>query len=383
MNLHPPIRLAAAATLVVGLGVLSGALGAGASTTHHDFDGGAHALFVETDAPAANTVISYTRASDGTISYAGTFATGGLGAKAANAVADPLASQGGLTLIDGGQELLAVNPGSDTVTVFAVDGTQLRLLQQVPSGGEFPDSIAAHGDLVAVLNAGGSGSVVEFAQFGGRLVALPGESRTLGLANTNPPDFVHGPGEVGYTPDGRHLIVTTKSSTNAYDVFSVSPSGALGAAPVATPADNAVPFAFSFDAQGNLVGVEASTSSLSTYRVNADGSLTSLGTVSDGAKALCWVSAANGYFFGDNAGSATVSSFTETAGGAPVVLNATAASAHAGTTDSTVSPDGGFLYVESGGAGTLDVFAIGAGGTLTPIETVFNVPVAAEGIAAS
>lgn len=383
MNLHPPIRLAASATLVVSLDVLTGALGAGAASVHHDDDAGTHALFVETDASSANTVISYTRAIDGTISYAGTFATGGLGAKAANAVADPLASQDGLTLIDGGRELLAVNPGSDTVTVFAVDGTQLRVLQQVPSGGEFPDSIAAHGQLIAVLNAGGAGSVDEFSQVGGHLVALPGESRPLGLSNTNPPDFVHGPGEVGYTPDGRHLVVTTKSSTNAYDVFSVSPSGALGAAPVATPADNAVPFAFSFDAQGNLVGVEASTSSLSTYRVNNDGSLTSLGTVSDGAKALCWISIANGYFFGDNAGSGTVSSFTEAAGGAPFVLNATAASAHAGTTDSAVSPDGGFLYVESGGAGTLDVFAIGSSGVLTPVETVFNVPVAAEGIAAS
>ncbi len=382
MKLHPPIRLAAAAALVASFGVTASTLGAGAATASHD-DAGAHALFVETDSATANAVISYTRASDGTISYAGTYLTGGLGATAANAVADPLASQGGLALIDGGHELLAVNPGSDTVTAFAVDGTQLRVLQQVPSGGEFPDSIAAHGQLVAVLNAGGAGSISEYLQADGRLVALPGASRSLGLSNANPPDFVHGPGEIGYTPDGRHLIVTTKSSTNAYDVFSVSPSGALGAAPVATPSDNAVPFAFTFDNQGNLVGVEASNSSLSTYRVDPDGSLTSLGTISDGAKALCWVAAANGYFFGDNAGSATVSSFSEVANGAPTLLDATAASAHAGTTDSTVSPDGDYLYVESGGAGTLDVFGIGAGGALTPIETVFNVPVAAEGIAAS
>jgi hypothetical protein len=48
-----------------------------------------------------------------------------------------------------------------------------------------------------------------------------------------------------------------------------------------------------------------------------------------------------------------------------------------------VSPDGKFLYVESGGAGTIDAFAIGSGGILTPIETLFNIPVASEGLAIS
>ena len=69
--------------------------------------------------------------------------------------------------------------------------------------------------------------------------------------------------------------------------------------------------------------------------------------------------------------------------GAPVLVNATAASTPAGTTDSVVSPDGKFLYVESGGAGAIGAYAIGSGGTLTPIETIFNIPVASEGLAIS
>ena len=149
-----------------------------------------------------------------------------------------------------------------------------------------------------------------------------------------------------------------------------------------TAANNAVPFAFNFDASGNLVAAEAATSSLSTYRVNSNGSLSSLGTVSDGAKALCWISSANGYVFGDNAGSATVSSFSENSAGAPVLVDATAATAHTGTTDSAVSPDGRFLYVESGGAGTIDVYGIGTGGSLSTLETIDSLPLAAEGIAA-
>ncbi len=379
MKLHLPIRALAAASLLLGLGVAATTTAAGAAP----FQRPGHALFVETDNVSGNSVLSYLRGPDGTISYVGSFPTGGLGAVAANAVADPLASQGGLALIDGGRELVATNAGSNTITVFDVFGARLREREQISSGGVFPNSVSSHGDLVAVLNAGGTGTVAEFRVFGDQLVALPNQVRSLGLNNTTPPDFVHGAGQVGYTPDGQHLVVTTKHSTDSYEVFSVAQNGSLGASPVVTAADNAVPFAFNFDAAGNLVGVEASTSSLSVYSVNANGTLTSLGSVSDGAKALCWLSSANGYFFGDNAGSASVSSFTENGSGAPTLVNAAAATAHAGTTDSTVSPDGTTLYVESGAAGTIDVYRVGAAGSLTQVETVFNIPTASEGIAAS
>jgi 6-phosphogluconolactonase (cycloisomerase 2 family) len=383
MKLQTPLRVASATALTLGLGLFALASSAGASSPRWQWQSPRQALFVETDATSGNSVLSYERASDGTISYVGNTPTGGNGATAANATADPLASQEGLALVNNGDNLIAVNAGSDTVTVFAVDGTQLTPLQQISSGGLFPDSVASNGRLVAVLNAGGAGSVAEFTWLGDHLVPLPGQTRSLGLSNTTPPDFHHGVGQVGYTPNGQHLVITGKLSDNSYLVYSVSGNGSLSQNPVITPALNALPFSFTFDSAGNLVATEASNSSLSTYRVNANGSLTNLGSVSDGAAALCWVSGANGYFYGSNAGSGTVSSFTESSAGAPLLVSATAATAHAGTTDSTVSPDGKFLYVESGGAGTIDAFAIGAGGTLTQIETIFNIPVASEGIAVS
>ena len=199
------------------------------NTSRVQLFGPASALFAETDA-STNSVISYRQASDGTISFAGSYLTGGTVRRRAGATADPLASQDGLVLANNGANLLAVNPGSDTVTVFSVQGTHLSAVQQVPSGGLFPDSIATSGRFVAVLNAGGAGSVAEFQWFNGQLVPLPGQVRSLGLANTPLPDFHHGAGQVSYTPNGQHLIVTTKLSTNAYDVFSVGFNGALGAA---------------------------------------------------------------------------------------------------------------------------------------------------------
>lgn len=386
MRSSKPFRLLSAAALLSGVitsGVAFGAAAGAAPKGHETNDAPTHALFVETDAPSGNTIISYLRGSDGTISLAGQYATGGFGAAGANSSAAPLGSQDGLLLVDHDAELIATNAGSDTLTVFSVHGTSLKPIQQIASGGQFPNSIAARGNLVTVLNAGGAGSVQEFSLVNHKLVTLPGENRTLALNNTTPPDYVHGAGQVGYTPDGQHLIVTTKHSTDSFEVFSVSSNGTLGTAPVITPANNPVPYDFNFDSSGRIFALEAATSSASVYTVNADGTLTSDGTIADGQKALCWISSANGYFYGSNAGSATITSFDESAAGAPQIVTTVAATAHAGTTDSVVSPDNKFLFVESGGAGTIDSYAIASNGALTQVATVFNIPVASEGIAIS
>ncbi len=365
------------------LGALGAATVAGAATTTKVTTPVVHALFVETDQLTANHILTYVRGNDGTISIAGNYLTGGKGGLETGAVADPLASQGGVALINGGATLVATNAGSNTISVFAVNGTALTLEQQLPSGGTFPTSIASHGNDVAVLNAGGAGSVAEFALANGKLSAISGEVRSLGLSNTNPPNFLQGPGQVGYTPNGQHLVVATKKSTSSFEVFSVSKTGVLGATATITASNNPVPFAFNFDAAGRLVDVEAGNSSLNVYTVNANGTLTSVGSIADGQKALCWLSEAQGYFFGSNAGSANVTSFAEATDGTPSVLTTVAGTTHAGTTDSVVSPDGKTLYVESGAAGTIDAFTVGSNGSLTQVETLYNIPVASEGLAVS
>ena len=111
-----------------------------------------------------------------------------------SSVVDPLASQGSLALADGDHVLLAVNAGSDTVSVFRVSGDGLALWQIIPSGGQFPTSIAVHRGLVYVLNAGGTGSVQGYVLVAGTLRPLPGSNRSLGLANTDPPNFLDAPG---------------------------------------------------------------------------------------------------------------------------------------------------------------------------------------------
>ena len=89
---------------------------------------------------------------------AGTYATGGNGGVAAAGRRVGPSRVAGLARLRRRHSLLiAVNAGSDTVSTFKVRGDRLQLKDVVPSGGEFPASIAVHRDLVYVLNSGGTG----------------------------------------------------------------------------------------------------------------------------------------------------------------------------------------------------------------------------------
>ena len=340
-----------------------------------------HALFVQTDKPSANKIVVYDRAANGSLTIAGVYATGGKGGVATGAAADPLASQGSLVTAEGGKALLCVNAGSDTVSLFRIiGGDRLVLRQVISSGGSFPVSIAVHGHLVYVLNAGGAGALRGYGLFAYRLTTIAGSHRSLGLANTTPPNFLASPGQVGFAPGGARLIVTTKASGSHIDIFAVGALGKLSAHPVKNASATPVPFGFVFDPAGRLVMVEAGASTLSTYTIGATRHLTTIGSAPDGQTAACWISAARGFYYVSNAGSANVSAYSLNGSGAPV-LSGIAATVQAGAIDSVASADGHVLYVECGGAGTVDVFAVQSDGSLTAVQTVNALPVPFEGIA--
>ena len=83
------------------------------------------AVFVQTNDLAHNAVVAYDRAADGTLTKVGTYATGGAGAAEAGAVVDPLASQSSLTLDQRQGLLFVVNGGSNSITVFGMEGSRL------------------------------------------------------------------------------------------------------------------------------------------------------------------------------------------------------------------------------------------------------------------
>ena len=129
----------------------------------------AHAVFVQTNDPAGNAVLVYHRADDGTLLPAGTYQTGGNGGAQSGAVVDPLASQGSVAYDAASHVLVVTNAGSDSVSVFGVDGDTLTLRQVVASGGAFPTSIAIHDDLVYVLDTGNAANVQGYRLAGGEV----------------------------------------------------------------------------------------------------------------------------------------------------------------------------------------------------------------------
>jgi 6-phosphogluconolactonase (cycloisomerase 2 family) len=371
MNRLTVIALLAFAALVVGVA------SAGAAPRQSG-----SAVFVQTNGTTGNEIVAFDRAADGSLTRAASYATGGLGAVQSGAVVDTLASQGSLALDSAHALLFAVNAGSDTLSVFSVDGTQLQLRQVIPTHGSFPSSVSVHGNLVYVLNAGGAGSVQGYRIEGDHVGELHDGLRSLGLANAEPPFFLTSPGQVGFSPDGSQLIITTKGSTNSFEVFAVSRNGSLAAAPVTDAAATPAPFAFTFDGSNRLVAAEAGINAVTTYSLHADGTLTGPQSQPDGQNALCWIAEANGFFFVANAGSSSISAYTIGADGAPSLIGV-AGSTETGAIDLAASPGGKFLYAESGGAGTVDVFAVGDTGSLTKLGVVSGLPVGLEGIAAS
>lgn len=343
--------------------------------------GSAGTVFAQNDSTAGNKVFAYQRTASGGLAEVGAYATGGNGGVLSGSVTDHTASEGALAYDSAAGLLYAVNAGSNTITVFAVHGSSLTRLQIISSGGTFPVSIAVRGNLVYVLNARDGGSVAGFLRNGDRLIAMPSWHRNLGLDTSQTPEFTSTPGQVGFTPDGSKLVVTTKNGGNTVDVYSVGQHG-LSARPTVTAMPGDVPFAFAFDSGSHLVVTEAGPGAVASFAIARDGKLTGLDSALTGQSATCWVTADGDTLYASNTGSGTVSAYRDNGSGRLTSLGNT--STGAGTVDSAASIDGKFLYVETGSAGIIDVFRVGPDGSLTATGTA-AIPdgVGAEGIVAS
>ncbi len=379
--------LAVAVTAAAGLAVgptagAAFAAPAPAPHTHSQHPGtrpSQHAVFVQTDDVHGNHVAAYAQGSDGTLTLTHTYATGGKGGVLPTSVIDHTASQGAVTYDQAHQLLYVVNAGSNTVSVFGVDGDRLQLRQVLPSGGIFPVSVAVHDDVVYVANAQEGGSIQGYRVFGRAVVPIRAWNRPLGLDPTLTA-FTQTPGQVAFSPDGSKLLVTTKANTNSIDVFALGRFGGPVGSVVHNVRAGSVPFALDFAADGTVLVTDAGPAAVTSLRLHADGTLTPLSTVVTGQRGTCWVIRSGNHVFTTNPGGPSVSTLTLHGTAAPTVTSTT--TTDAGTVDPAISQDGRYLYVETGAAGILDEFAVHADGSLTSIGSVTVADgVGAEGIA--
>jgi 6-phosphogluconolactonase len=340
------------------------------------------AVYVMSNAAAGNAILVFDRAANGSLTPAGSYATGGLG------TGGGLGSQGALIVSDNGGWLFAVNAASNQISAFAVQPNGLLLTDTESSGGERPISLTARGNLLYVLNTGGAGNITGFTVAAdGQLSPLAGSTQPLsnGGAGAAP-----GPAQISFSPDGRTLVVTEKA-TNLVLTYAVGPNG-VASAPVVHPSAGITPFGFAFGHQGTLVVSEAfggapDASAASSYDLRGNSLQVISASSPTHQTAACWVAVTNNgkYAYTTNAGSGSVSGYRVSNDGRLTLLSADGQTGLTGPgsspSDVALSQNSHFLYVVAGGSRQVVGFEVHSDGSLAALGQV-GIPIGAAGVAA-
>lgn len=406
------------------------------------FKGG---VFAMSNNFAGNSVLSYGRQADGRLSLVGEFSTGGIGAAFDGGEGlDPLISAYSLLLTDNRRFLLAVNAGSNSISVMRInDDFSLSVTDTRQVFGIGPNSIAYHDGVVYVSTIDADNDFTgepdqEGALTGftlnprGKLRPLKNSIRQLG----------NRPSALQFSPNGRFLVVSSinagsvslaSGSQDEIVVYAVGRDGRLSYEPVSasssTLRDNAenrnLPSAIGFeiveDLGENYVVVSEArefqsdgtppefpalqTGSVSTWHLSFEGELTPINLdvlagndFQDGERTACWIefSKDGNSFWVSNALESSLSEFTFSQGNITLVEQVAAEGNRPsdndpfGTSDGWIdlwlSDDGEYLYQLFGLSGTIGVFQVGSENDseqLSLIQEVSDLPLSnTQGIVA-
>src|SRR5262249_49546866 len=189
-------------------------------------------IYLMANHATGNKIVVLQRGEDGQMSRLQEVATGGLGSGPGELPPpfppgrpgpNALDSQDALVMTDNGRFLIAVNAGSNDISVLAVTQEGLRLVDKAPSGGIFPVTVAHHHNLIYVVNNGGrngqiiTGGIPTVRGFrldhSGKLHEIAHSTMVIGANMAHPADAI-------FSPEGDKLIITEQSS-NMIQVFPV------------------------------------------------------------------------------------------------------------------------------------------------------------------
>jgi 6-phosphogluconolactonase (cycloisomerase 2 family) len=334
------------------------------------------AVFVQTN-EERNRVLAFAREADGGLAEPTSYETGGRGSMAAH-----LPSQGSVVLSGDGRFLLVANPGSGEVSTFRVDGAGLELVGTVPSGGDAPRSVAERAGAVFVMNTG-KPAIASFRLTDQGLAATVGGEMPLAAANADP-------AQIGFTPDGRTLIVTQRGA-DAIAAYPVRDDGTLGEAS-AVMSSGPTPYGFAFTSNGTLIVTEAfraqkGAAAASSY-ATGEGSLTPrTRSLANGMSEICWavVTPDDRFAYTTNFAESTVSRFAIGSDGSITLEDAAAGAVgdpRPGLRDEHVTDDGRFLFAIDADGGAVLGWRIGNGGSLSRAGSWEGLPNTIAGLAA-
>ena len=340
--------------------------GAGAASASAHGQGVTGHVYVNDNTAPVNTIAAFDRHADGSLTPlpGSPFSAGGAGTGAV------IGSQGSLQIAGHGRYLLAVDAGSNQISVLRIGrGGALRLVPGglVASGGAEPVSIARRRSLVYVANAGSAATNYSGFRltFGGRLYPIPGSTVPL------PADSQ--PGDVLFNADGTDLA-GTRVGTSLIDSFSVGRDGLLTTAP-GSPflAQGPGPFGSEFrptDPRQLFVSNAhggAGAGTVSAFSVSRTGALTSIGAspFADQQTAPCWVEISHDgrFLFAVNTATPSISSYAIGRDGSLRLLGSTPFSGPSGLApeDARLSPDGRTLWVVDSGGRAVSAFGVRGG----------------------
>jgi len=374
-----------------------------------------HRFYTQTNNPSGNTVLVYDRRADGTITLLASAPTGGKGQPTPPGTPTfglPVVdSQGSVDLTPDGKLLFVVNAGDNTVSSLRVTANGLKLVSHVSSHGKLPVSLASSGHLLYVLNG------LSYSVFGwhfsstGKLTPIAGSDRKLtAITPKGKKDKNGAPAAIGFSANGDVLAVTQRALPRKYgeiDTFVIRRDGSAGPShATATPGiDN--PFGFSAVGKYFLVSNAGQvntangampqvgdftqfTGTAATFRVSNAGKLTLVGNVKTGGRAACWlIVTKNGHraFVTNTLGATAPTGGVGAVSSLSVAANGKMTLSHQANTgpgfpaDMALSSDNKYLYVIDpssalsappplgpGIKSQIDVYRLGAGGSLTQIQ---------------
>jgi 6-phosphogluconolactonase len=327
--------------------------------------------YTQTNDPAGNRVQVFLRAPDGALTAARSFPTGGQG------TGGGLGNQG--AVVRSGRWLLAVNAGSDELSLFRARRHGLVLTDVVGSGGDMPVSVTTDGRRAYVLNAGAGNNLTGFTiTHDGRLQAIPGSTQPLSAA-------MAAAAQIELAPAGGTLVVTEKD-TNRIVTYPVAKNGSVGAG-TATASAGQTPFGFAFDRLGRLFVSEAfggmpGMSAVSSYGLVAAGGVTPISpAVGTLQTAACWVvlSRDQRFAYATNTDSDSITGYRIAKDGSITRLDQDGVTAPTGDgpTDLAIDASGRTLYALNAAEGSIGAFRVGVDGGLTPLASVGGLPAGA------
>ncbi|MFZ0091389.1 MAG: beta-propeller fold lactonase family protein [Solirubrobacteraceae bacterium] len=356
-------------------------------------------VYLDGNTAGANTIAGFVRHADGSLSALprSPFAAGGAGLGAG------LSSQDAVKFAHNGRYLLAVDAGSNQISVLSVgrDGSLTPVTgSPFSSGGVEPNSIAVHDGLVYVSNLGSATAAPNYTGFTltpwGQLHPIPNSTVTL-PAGENTGDIVL---NNNATKLVGAVIGGTTPGSSLLNSYRVNWDGTLAAAP-GSP----------FEAQGlGAFGSEfspinphqvfvsnahngAGLGTVSAFDDSWNGTLSSIGTspFADQQTAPCWIFIShNGRrLYALNTGTGSVSTYSIVNDGTLTLRASTPLSNPVGAitgTDVTISDNDNTLYVNEAKNGTVGAFKINPDGTVrqlpgSPYATGFGTGSTTIGVA--